>query len=172
MIVGLSAALFFPLRINERLDLSPSLHWSEPTVVSEPGPEQGPVLVIVEYLIDPERRGEFMLAMKEVERVLKRDGATRWGLFADPARPGRYMETFLVESWAEHMRQHARVTIEDRAVNERARSFHLGDSPPSVTHLVAEDFSHLKKRSLLSYVRQAGREKDAESLLASPDPKG
>src|SRR5947209_2217193 len=169
LIVGLSAALFFPLRISERLDLSPSLHWSEPTVVSEPQPEQGPVLVIVEYRIDPERTDEFLLAMKDVERVLRRDGATRWGLFADPAQLGRYMETFLVESWAEHMRQHARVTIEDRAVNERARSFHLGESPPEVTHLIAEDFSHLKKRSLLSYVRQAGREKEVSALSASHD---
>jgi hypothetical protein len=67
-------------------------------------------------------------------------------LFADPARPGRYLETFLVESWAEHMRQHARVTIEDRTVQERVRSFHVGDAPPVVTHLIAEDFARVRLR--------------------------
>ena len=77
--------------------------------------------------------------MQDMERILRRDGAVRWGLFADPAQPGRYLETFLVESWAEHMRPHARVTIEDRAVQERVRSFHLGAAPPVVTHLIAED---------------------------------
>jgi hypothetical protein len=75
--------------------------------------------------------------MQDVKRILRRDGAMRWGLFTDTARPGRYLETFLVESWADHMRQHARVTNEDRAAQERTRSFHLGDTPPVVTHLVA-----------------------------------
>jgi MFS family permease len=148
LLVGLAAALFFPMRISEELDLSPSLHWTDPRVASEPPPDQGPVLVTVEYLIDPERTQGFLQAMKDFERILRRDGASRWGLFADPARPGRYLETFLVESWAEHMRQHARITKEDIATQEHLRSFHIGDSPPTVTHLIAQDFSGLKKRPL------------------------
>jgi hypothetical protein len=153
-VVGLAAALLFPLRAGEVLDLNPSLHWSEPNFVSEIQPEQGPVLVTVEYLIDPERADEFAEAMRDFERILRRDGATRWGLFADPAHPGRYLETFLVESWAEHLRQHARVTNEDRAVNERVRSFHLGDAPPVVTHLIAEDTSRRGRRRALEALSQ------------------
>ncbi|HJQ35184.1 MAG TPA: MFS transporter [Pyrinomonadaceae bacterium] len=138
LVVGLAATPLFPLRGGEGLDLNPSLHWSEPTFVYEPHPDRGPVLVTVEYLINPARAEEFARAMQEMKRILRRDGALRWGLFADTARPGRYLETFLVESWAEHMRQHARVTKEDLAVNEHVRSFHLGDAPPVVTHLVAD----------------------------------
>ena len=85
--------------------------------------------------------------MREVKRILRRDGATRWGLFADPAKPGHYVETFLVESWAEHMRQHARVTNEDRIAQDLVRSLHAGDSPPVVTHLIAHDFSKRGRRS-------------------------
>ncbi|MDQ3906971.1 MAG: MFS transporter, partial [Acidobacteriota bacterium] len=146
LVVGLLASFVFPLRAGENLDLSPSLHWSEPGAVGVVHPEHGPVLVTVEYLIDPERADEFVEAMRDFERILRRDGATRWGLFADPSTPGRYLETFLVESWAEHLRQHARVTNEDRATNERARSFHLGIDPPVVTHLVAEDTSRRGRR--------------------------
>jgi MFS family permease len=138
LVLGLAAAPLFPLRGGEGLDLNPSLHWSEPTFVHEPPPDDGPVLVTVEYFIDPERAFEFARAMRESKRIARRDGATRWGLFADTARPGRYLETFLVESWAEHMRQHARVTNEDRAVHALLRSFHTGDAPPVVTHLIAE----------------------------------
>ena len=69
----------------------------------------------------------------------------RWGLFADPAQPGHYVETFLVESWAEHMRQHARVTNEDRIAQDLVRSLHIGDEPPAVTHLIAQDFSKRDK---------------------------
>jgi predicted MFS family arabinose efflux permease len=138
LLVGLAATPFFPLYGGEGLDLNPSLHWTDPTFVLEPHPERGPVLVTVEYFIDPARAEEFARAMQDVKRILRRDGATRWGLFADTAQPGRYLETFLVESWAEHMRQHARVTNEDRAAQTIARSFHVGDAPPVVTHLVAE----------------------------------
>jgi MFS family permease len=145
LIAGLAAAYLFPLRANEQLDLEPSLHWTDPTIVTEPQPQDGPVLVTVDYLIDPERADEFVEAMREVKRILRRDGASRWGLFADPARPGHYLETFLVESWAEHMRQHARVTREDRVAQDHARSFHVGDSPPVVTHLIAQEFSKRQK---------------------------
>lgn len=148
LIVGLAAAYFFPLRVGEELDLEPSLHWSDPIVVSEPHPQDGPVLVTVDYQIEPERAEEFVAAMREVKRILRRDGAIRWGLFADPARPGHYVETFLVESWAEHMRQHARVTNEDRVAQDLVRALHAGASPPVVTHLIAQDFSKRDKRNL------------------------
>jgi quinol monooxygenase YgiN len=141
MIIGLGAAYFFPLRVSGGLDLEPSLHWPDPLFVTEPHPKAGPILVTVDYQIEPERAADFVKAMREVRRILQRDGALRWGLFADPAQPGHYLETFLVESWAEHMRQHARVTVEDRRAQELARSFHVGASPPMVTHLIAEDIS-------------------------------
>ena len=66
-----------------------------------------------------------------------RDGAMRWGLFNDPASPTRYVETFLVESWAEHMRQHERVTVADHEAEEVSRAFHIGDQPPVVAHFIA-----------------------------------
>jgi MFS family permease len=141
LVVGLAAAYFFPLQVSEELDLEPSLHWSEPTVVTEFDPQAGPVLVMVDYQIAPERAAEFVAAMQDWKRIVRRDGAIRWGLFADPAQPSHYIETFLVETWAEHMRQHARVTNEDRAVQERVNSFHLGSTGPTVIHLIAQDFS-------------------------------
>ena len=141
LVVGLAATPLFPPRGDEDLDLSPALHRSEPSFIEEPQPDRGPVLVTVEYRIDPARAAEFAEAMKDLRRIARRDGAARWGLFADPARPGRYWQTFLVESWAEHARQHARFTKDDLAAQHRAESFHVGDSPPAVTHLVAEDLS-------------------------------
>lgn len=137
VVLGLLAAYFFPLRIDKELNLDPSLHWTDPAVVVEPHPEDGPVLVTVDYQIDPERDEEFVATMQEVKLIVRRDGASRWGLFKDPARPGHYVETFLVESWGEHLRQHARITQEDRLVQDRARSFQMGNTAPQVTHLIA-----------------------------------
>jgi MFS family permease len=119
------------------IDTTPSLHWPEPPPLSGVHPEHGPVLVTVEYWIDPRRAKEFAQAMKAVRRIRRRDGAVRWGLYEDAAAPGRYLETFVVESWAEHLRQHERVTVADREIEVRAQAFHKGSEPPKITHLIA-----------------------------------
>jgi Transmembrane secretion effector len=45
----------------------------------------------------------------------------------------------VVESWAEHLRQHERVTMSDRETEQRAFAFHVGDGPPKVTHWIASE---------------------------------
>jgi hypothetical protein len=99
-------------------------------------PEGGPVLVEVEYLIELDRAHEFAKAMDDVRRERLRDGAMRWGLFTDSAHPNRFVETFLLESWVEHMRQHERVTKSDRMAEELARAFHIGAGTPKIVHLI------------------------------------
>jgi len=138
LFIGLIATWRFRLVWGEDLQLTPSMHWPEPVVVIDAQPEQGPILVQVEYRIDPQRGEDFLRAMSEMRRIRQRGGAIRWGLFRDSADPQRYVESFVFESWAEHLRQHERVTVEDREVEERAQSFHLGPQPPIVTHFIAE----------------------------------
>jgi MFS family permease len=136
-----AAAATFRLKLAglRELDTSPSGHWPEPILVVERHEEHGPVLVTVEYFIEPARAREFALAMQPMRMIRRRDGAVRWGLFEDAATPGRYIETFVVASWAEHLRQHDRVTVSDREIETRAFAFHLGDGPPKVTHWIASE---------------------------------
>ena len=103
----------------------------------EINPDSGPVLVTVEYLIEPERATEFALAMQPLRLVRLRDGAIFWGLFFDTTRPSRFVEYFLVESWLEHLRQHQRGVLADLELERHARSFHVGMSPPIVSHQVS-----------------------------------
>ncbi|MDQ3828882.1 MAG: MFS transporter, partial [Candidatus Tectomicrobia bacterium] len=138
LVVGLTVMTRYRLGIGEALDLTPSKHWPEPAVVIAPQPEEGPVLVLVEYRIDPRRAHEFALAMRDVRLERLRDGASHWGLFRDPANPVRYVEAFTVASWVEHLRQHERVTMADRAAEARAYAFHIGETPLVISHLVAE----------------------------------
>ena len=141
LIIGLSTSFRYKLIDGDELNLAPSAYWPEPVVVVKPEPEQGPVLVQIEYRIDVNRAREFRRAMRDLRRVRRRDGASRWGLFRDPAEPGRFVESFLVETWAEHLRQHGRPTESDREIEERIRAFHIGGGQPAVTHLIAEHVS-------------------------------
>jgi MFS family permease len=135
----IAAGATFRLRLGglRELDTRPSGHWPEPILVVERHEEHGPVLVTVEYAIDPACAREFAGAMQLMRRLRRRDGAVRWGLFEDAATPGRFIETYVVESWAEHLRQHERVTVSDRETEERAFAFHQGSGRPKVTHWIA-----------------------------------
>ena len=136
LILGLAVTGYYRIG-GEAVDVTPSLHWPEPTMTSAPRPEDGPVLVTIEYRIDPHHARDFAAAMQDLRVVRRRDGAMYWELFRDGADPGRYLEIFLTESWVEHLRQHTRVVIADRAVEQRVRSFHVGDGPVVVSHFIS-----------------------------------
>jgi len=98
--------------------------------------EAGPVLVTVEYTLEPSQRATFAAALRRLVRpIRRRDGAVFWELFVDAANPHRCVECYLVESWAEHLRQHGRTTQSDREVEDALRTFYTGRE--HVTHFVA-----------------------------------
>jgi MFS family permease len=131
----LSMVLGLFLRLPDAsIDLTPWNHWRLPTVVDVSANDGGPVLVTVEYHVDPARVPEFIKTMHEYGRVRRRDGASRWGICRDLEIADRYLETFVVSSWAEHVRQHDRLTRADSQLEERLRR--CTRSEPSVRHLI------------------------------------
>jgi MFS family permease len=109
-----------------------------PAPLVEPQPDEGPVMVTVEYLIDPSRAADFLEIMEQTRRARLRQGALSWGLFRDPAVPGRYLEYFLDETWVEHLRRLERFSASDVGLRERRLAFHLGDEPPKVQRFLGE----------------------------------
>jgi MFS family permease len=136
IVLGVAAIGRYRIRPEQEVNLAPSFHWPDPILSINPPLNAGPVLVMVEYTIEPARLRDFVAAMQGVRSLRLRDGAYRWGLFYDPVNPTRCVETFVVESWAEHLRQHERVTLADKQVEDIAYAFHAGDRPPAVSHLI------------------------------------
>jgi hypothetical protein len=99
--------------------------------------DRGPVLITVEYEIDPPDAAAFAVAIDALSHARRREGAFFWQVFTDAENPRRRVEAFMLESWLAHLRQHERVTVEDRHVQEQVRALHRGGGPPRVTHLVA-----------------------------------
>jgi len=126
------------LQTGARLDLTPSLHWPTPIVAGEIEHDRGPVLVTIEYKINAKDREPFLAALERVAQERRRDGAYAWGVFEDTAEQGRMLETFLVESWLEHLRQHERVTNADRVLQETVGRFQT-EGTPKITHFVAAE---------------------------------
>ncbi|MGG7446967.1 MFS transporter [Kosakonia oryzendophytica] len=99
--------------------------------------ERGPVLVSCEYQIEPQEAQHFMLAVQEMRRVRRRTGAMGWAVYEDIRQPGVFVETWLMGSWIEHLRQHERHTVNDRLIQERVLAFHRGGVSPVMRYLIA-----------------------------------
>ena len=130
-------AMRFSLSGAEHFDPSPWLLQEIPNLDQGPPMEQGPVMVYVEFNVEPAHAAEFEEAMRQLEPIRRRDGAVMWSFFSDIADPRRYVEAYMVETWGEHVRQHYRGTASDSASWQRVRSFHIGPEPPRILHLVA-----------------------------------
>ena len=126
------------LQTGAGIDLTPSMHWPAPVIAREVEHDRGPVLVTVEYRIDPSNREAFLSALERLAHERRRDGAYAWEVFEDIAEEGRFLETFLVESWLEHLRQHQRVTNADRVLQNAVHQFHI-EGVPKVTHFIAAE---------------------------------
>jgi len=137
--IGLSLLLQIPFRLpSVTVDLNTWNHWGKPEMFQEHPGELGPVLVTVRYLIDPAKAADFLNEIYKYQRVRRRDGATRWGIFYDTDSPNAYLETFLVDSWAEHERQHDRFTVADHELEKRVLGY-------TVEQTAVKHYIHAKK---------------------------
>lgn len=136
-VIAIPATWRFKLMKGAVLDHTPSAHWPQPVVAGELGDDRGPVLVTVEYEVAEEHAAAFVAAMNAVRAERSRHGAVGWSLQQDAAAPELWLETFRQASWAEHQRQHARVSRADAAAEAAARAYHRGAGPPRVRHLLA-----------------------------------
>jgi predicted MFS family arabinose efflux permease/quinol monooxygenase YgiN len=135
LIVVALAALRLPLPAGEA-DLTPSSHWPEPAIAEPVEHDRGPVTITVEYRIARENRAAFLAAIARLAPERRRDGAFAWGVSEDAADPERIVEWFMVESWAEHLRQHRRVSQADADLQAEVVRFHAGPDAPIVQHLL------------------------------------
>jgi MFS family permease len=135
VLASVIAGVAWRLPETGHLDPRPAIFWPEARLAFDPEPDAGPVLLIVEYVVSPEREAAYLQAMDQLSRSRRRTGASRWELYRDGERPNRFVEVFSVPSWEEHMRQHeGRLTEVDRAIEEAALAF--SDPPARAEHLL------------------------------------
>lgn len=132
---GVLAGAFWKLPETGKLGQEPAAYWGEPRLAFEPEPDGGPIMVTVTFTVAHEHQAAYLEAMEQLRESRRRSGATRWELYRDAERPNRFVETFRVGSWEEHLRQHeGRLTATDQAVEEKALAF--SDPPAEPQHLL------------------------------------
>ena len=100
-------------------DVTPGAQSPELAIAVEPRPNDGPVLIQIEYRIDAEHVQEFLRVIHAVEPARRRNGASSWRVFRDLGEDGLFVERFIIESWAEYVRLRMRATVADRNLQDR-----------------------------------------------------
>jgi MFS family permease len=126
----------FPVAMGTEADVTPGARLPDMALSVEPLPDDGPVLIQIEYRIDAQNRDAFLAAIQESGPTRRRNGATSWRVFRDLAEEGRYVERFVIASWAEFLRLRSRMTVADRALQERAESLQRADVPIRISRLL------------------------------------
>lgn len=145
LVVSVGFTFRWKIRAGIQHDLSPSMHWPEPHLLIEPEFQEGPVMVMLEYDVEPEQAPAFLKALNSMGHLRRRDGAFFWSVFYDPSIVGRFVETFSTENWVEHLRQHGRGTKADLQVEDRVRAFQVKGKQPKVVHLIHVDWRKEKQ---------------------------
>ena len=138
MAAGMLLARHFPLRMGEATEITQVAPWEDLFVAQEPEPEAGPVAVEIIYQVPPEATAAFLKAVSLLRAPRRRDGATFWRLYHDLGEPSRYVERFLVTSWADYLHQRARATQADHDQELRVRALLADDTAVSMRHYIAE----------------------------------
>jgi len=68
----------------------------------------------------------------------RRDGATFWRVYRDLGDASRYVERFIVTSWADYLHQRARTTLADQELETQVRGFLLAGEVVTTQHYIAE----------------------------------
>ncbi len=136
--VGLLLARPMPLRMGALHEVTQATPWDELFIEAEPLPEAGPVAVEVGYRIAPGTDAAFLDTISRMKAPRRRDGATFWRVYKDLGEPSRYVERFIVESWADYLHQRARATMADQALETEVRAFLAPGEVVRMSHYIAE----------------------------------
>ncbi len=138
MLAGLLLQRRFPLRMGEVQDVTPVASFEEMLIADEPHPDAGPVAVELSYRIRPEDAERFLAAVSQLRAPRRRDGATFWRIYRDLGDPTRYVERFIVTSWADYLHQRARATVADQELEARVRECLAPGEAVPMQHYIAE----------------------------------
>lgn len=152
MSLAMSAAamilvLVFSYRVRVSLgsedDVKPGYQLPELAMAIEPMADDGPILIQVQYQVAAENRKMFLKAIRSVEPTRRRNGALSWRVFSDLEKEGRFVERYIVASWAEYMRLRSRATVGDRIPHAALEQYQEPGVEIRVSRLIGVDLKEL-----------------------------
>lgn len=127
MLATLLLAFFFPLTADAAPDLTPARARPIDGLQGPVGANDGPIVVTIDYQVQPANFQAFAAAMVDLGRIRRRNGAHRWTLHQDVDNPIRWVERFHSLTWIDHLRRQTRHTRADQLVHDRIAELRDGE---------------------------------------------
>ena len=109
---------------------------ADPEVRLSLTPRSGPIVVEIEYRVDPAKARLFYAVMQHVQLSRQRNGAYGWSIARDIADPQLWTERYHCPTWHDYLRQRSRSTASERALHLRANEFHIGPEPIRIRRML------------------------------------
>jgi MFS family permease len=117
-------AIFLPLpQAASQADIELVELGNEPEVGMALTLRSGPVVIEIDYDVDPARAREFYDSMLKVQRTRLRNGGFNWSLSRDIANPALWTERYQCPTWGDYLRMRDRFTQADLELHASSRSF-------------------------------------------------
>lgn len=129
----------YPVRLGDEADVMPAEASSPGYKAGADVSADGPLAVQVSYQIAPANRDEFIALVSELGIKRRRNGASFWRLYREMEHPLRYQERFIVDSWADYVRQQSRLTVADLNLEKQVQALHAGSQSPMVAYFIGEE---------------------------------
>jgi MFS family permease len=137
MILLLAVSRRTRLALGAESSIKTGLAPPELVIPIQPAPDDGPVVIQLEYSIDPENHKRFLELLDQIEPIRRRNGVSDWRLFRDVEQCERFVERFLVASWGEYIRLRARVTPGEDELRESVTQLQRTGELIRVSRLIA-----------------------------------
>lgn len=120
---------------------------NEPEVALALTARSGPIVIEMDYQVDPAVAREFYNVMLKLQLARLRNGAFDWSISRDIADPSLWTERFHCPTWADYLRLRSRLTHSDRELQAMANAFHTGGDGPHIRRRLERPFGSVRWRA-------------------------
>jgi len=147
MMISPLIGLVLPLPSVNGEGIEPAEINNEPDVALAITLKSGPVVIEVDYEVDPDLARQFYEAMLNLQRARQRNGAFDWSLSRDIGDPALWTERYLCPTWGDYLRLRSRFTHSDRALTEAAVALTIRGASSRVRRRLERPFGSVRWRS-------------------------
>ncbi len=104
----------------------------------------GPIVIEIEYRVDPAEARDFYATMQHVQRTRQRNGAYDWSIARDIGDPELWTERFHCPTWLDYLRLLSRHVPAELELYQRARDFHRGELPVRTRRMLERPFGSVR----------------------------
>ena len=139
--------LLFPLPKHAEAASEMAGMQQDPEIGMELTLRSGPIVIAIEYRIDPDDARAFYDVMLTLQRVRLRNGSFNWSLSRDIADPAIWTERYQFPTWSDYLRTRDRYTQADLQAQTAADAYLIAGATKVIRRRLERPFGSVRWRT-------------------------